>query len=613
MYVVIIYYISYFIYRLHKRTESKRSRGSEKARSPCLNGSIAKSIEIKDISHRKEDSDRVEMAEEVMYSRLHKPHSESTLNQEIHDLCHVKQTHCDVLEQSPCSNFQKECSPTFVKDNTELDSKLTKKIEASDIIAEVHSNSVSNISASESRKDHYSTNTCDSVHVSSIPETRLDHLHSASNNELIPQEGYQSRTCYSLASVKNFENVNSASVMLVKSDNCAEQHLEQNFQKEDSNDGKKNIYDIESNECVWNTEESTSSIRVKSPKNTICAETDTKISPSFCQFDKEFKKSDPSNSASLIKYLMEKKTDKFDRFLSSSINSLVSNELNETNLVKENLNIENANKNEFECRDTVLNHQNDSRIKDDMYIIDVANSSEIKSEIIETSSADTDSRMHPCAENKHFGALATNNANGNVTRNNLESCNSVHKQPVQENEPMSTALRSHKSRKKSLNDKKFTSSGLKEELESVLEHKMTDTVARSVSKTRNKVGKTKNRLTRNQKRDRQKIPTAEIGVADDDSGIQGDIYEFSEKESNLEDVRIPSIMRRSKQETRQTSVLGSHLQEMQCNDECNKTEPPVLIPQEPWPPASCTQSQLVDSDGSTRSRENSIDSESLKR
>ena len=47
------------------------------------------------------------------------------------------------------------------------------------------------------------------------------------------------------------------------------------------------------------------------------------------------------------------------------------------------------------------------------------------------------------------------------------------------------------------------------------------------------------RLTRSQKKDPQQVAVP-IGAADDDSGIQGDIYEFSEKESNLEDITLPN-------------------------------------------------------------------------
>ncbi|KAF7995126.1 hypothetical protein HCN44_004598 [Aphidius gifuensis] len=57
--------------------------------------------------------------------------------------------------------------------------------------------------------------------------------------------------------------------------------------------------------------------------------------------------------------------------------------------------------------------------------------------------------------------------------------------------------------------------------------------------------KNKGRITRSSK---QEIQTTIIGAGDDDSGIQGDIYEFSEKQSNLEDVEVGTIIRRNKQD-----------------------------------------------------------------
>lgn len=52
-------------------------------------------------------------------------------------------------------------------------------------------------------------------------------------------------------------------------------------------------------------------------------------------------------------------------------------------------------------------------------------------------------------------------------------------------------------------------------------------------------------VTRSRKKESLKPVTATgIGQNDDDSGIQGDIYEFSEKESNLEHVNVSSVMLR---------------------------------------------------------------------
>ncbi|CAK9804918.1 Histone-lysine N-methyltransferase Suv4-20 [Anthophora quadrimaculata] len=592
--------------RLHKKPESKKNKVSEKSRSPCLNGSIIKNIEIEDISHRKEDSDRVDTTEEMIYSRLHKIHSESTLNEEINDVCHVQTSHHDLMEQSTCSDLQRKCSDTFVKDKRELNSKLMDEKEIPDIIIEINSNSVGNINTSNSKKKHYSTNSCDSVHISSMPENRLDDLHEVNKEEIISQENHQSRTYhYNLSSIENSKDVNDISTTPIKSNVCVKKCLD--LGKQISMDENEVTYEPVQKDYSCKIQEQMSLVHINSPKDSNCIETDMTISTLDAHdSDTNCEKSDPSGSATLMKYLIENEADKFDRFVSDDNKSFINDEPTKINFINENTNMDN-------CE---MNHQNDSIIKNNVFVVNVE-APGLKSEkigIIETCTTDSDSRADFCKENnKTFGTSEINNYS-ELTMHNLEDThNSMLKQSsMQKNERLHATLRSHKSRKKLSSEKKSTSSELRKELEAAIEHKTTDGIIASISKNRNKVEKAKSRLTRSQKKDRKKIATTEIGVADDDSGIQGDIYEFSEKESNLDDIRIPSIMRR-KQETRHASELTSHLQEMQYNDECNKAEPPVLVPQEPWPPASCNQNQLSDSDGNSQSRENSVDSESLKR
>ncbi|XP_023287787.1 uncharacterized protein LOC105696606 [Orussus abietinus] len=124
----------------------------------------------------------------------------------------------------------------------------------------------------------------------------------------------------------------------------------------------------------------------------------------------------------------------------------------------------------------------------------------------------------------------------------------------------------------------------------------------SVSKSRSKTSRSGGRFTRSQKRRKTVRPkiTAETvtasaeGVADDDSGIQGDIYEFNERESNLEDIRA-SVGRREKQEDARLGHDALRLQEC-------KSQPPVLVPQEPWPPGDGHRNRFVDSDSGSSSR-----------
>ncbi|KAF3429325.1 LOW QUALITY PROTEIN: hypothetical protein E2986_05731 [Frieseomelitta varia] len=561
--------------RLHKRTESKKNKVSEKAGSPCLNGSIINTIELEDISHRKEDSDRVD--EEIIYSRLHKTHSKNNLDEETNNVCHVQTSHHDIMEESTCSNLQRECSD------------LTFQI--------------GNINTSNSKKEHYSTNSCDSVHISSIPESRLNDLHET-ESEIIPQENHQSRIChYNLSSVENSKDINNISATSIKSNTCIKKclELEQKVLKEEKEEYHEPVY----KDYSCKSEEQIPLIHVNSPKNSNFIETGTTVSTfDIHECNKDLKKNDSINSNTLVKYLIENEANKFDRFVSDSNKSPDNNEHGKMTFVKEDTDVENNKRN---C-------QNDLIMKNNIYVVNVE-TPEIKSEkteIIDTCTENLHSRVDPYKENnKNFSTMETNNYS-EINKCNLgDTHNTILNQPTQKNDSLHATLRSHKNRRKLLSQKKSTISELREELETAIEHKITDNMITSVSKTRSKAEKAKSRLTRSQKRDRKKLATSEIGVADDDSGIQGDIYEFSEKESNLEDIRIPSIMRR-KQETRHTPGLTSHLQEMQYNDEYNKAEPPVLLPQEPWPP-SCNQNQLLESDGNSRSRENSVDSESLKR
>ncbi|XP_014219589.2 uncharacterized protein LOC106647613 [Copidosoma floridanum] len=102
--------------------------------------------------------------------------------------------------------------------------------------------------------------------------------------------------------------------------------------------------------------------------------------------------------------------------------------------------------------------------------------------------------------------------------------------------------------------------------------------------SRGKARKTKNgrysfvdrssaRLTRSQKKDSQQTAVTAISAADDDSGIQGDIYEFSEKESNLDDVQLPkkmSQLREKLNEAKEAVTKTSTLDWQRCENDIVK-------------------------------------------
>lgn len=77
------------------------------------------------------------------------------------------------------------------------------------------------------------------------------------------------------------------------------------------------------------------------------------------------------------------------------------------------------------------------------------------------------------------------------------------------------------------------------------------------------------RLLRSQKRElSQPVNNMNIG-GDDDSGIQGDIYEFSEKESNLEDVTLPT---RKYNETKFTNSVPMQMDSWDDKEEMSSEE-----------------------------------------
>ncbi|CAG5103713.1 Similar to Hmt4-20: Histone-lysine N-methyltransferase Suv4-20 (Drosophila melanogaster) [Cotesia congregata] len=101
-----------------------------------------------------------------------------------------------------------------------------------------------------------------------------------------------------------------------------------------------------------------------------------------------------------------------------------------------------------------------------------------------------------------------------------------------------------------------------------------------------RVVRTNGRLTRSSRREEcLKEETGEstvVGAADDDSGIQGDIYEFNDNESSISDTI--DIIRRKNIDSRVTDNSNIKLSESLKNNELSgKNEPPVLIREEPWP------------------------------
>lgn len=142
-------------------------------------------------------------------------------------------------------------------------------------------------------------------------------------------------------------------------------------------------------------------------------------------------------------------------------------------------------------------------------------------------------------------------------------------------------------------------------------NRLTGTTTASSKKKLVNVTNPSGRLTRSQKKDVEKvINTAVVGAADDDSGIQGDIYEFSEKDSNLETVSLSSVMRHKFD--RRSPIHGTNLQEtMEIKEEIKETinedvkNEPDLTSEDQWT-KNISQDQSYNFNSSNQSRKTSI-------
>ncbi|EFN84353.1 histone-lysine N-methyltransferase Suv4-20 [Harpegnathos saltator] len=596
--------------RLHKRTESKKGKLTVKSRSPCLSNSVIKDTEVADIGHRKEDSDRVPVHEESLYSRLQKQiHS---LNAEMeHGFC-VEEPRRTVVTESSSegSSFQRECPLrlTEVSENTSESNGDSVEEERAipDLIAEVDAlKPVDNVNSSNYKKGHYSTNACDSIRLSSTSQVHVQCLHTA---ELLPEEGTscQSRDSRASSPVRDNESENDlrgsterASCVSKRSKSHSRQ-----FVSSDEQESRKMLPSEESS-CVFQDEDTSPSIGERaSPPQVDFRESDARVVETSRSDDEGCDETSPAKVIVMQKYTVGRQVE------SENCGSAIvavdnanpaarSDSVEFSGLNPEGIDIETAapTGNVFKCRDSSMLPSQEGQTcfltrSDDAYVGGGVETCDIvvKPDATALRSADdVDVRLNfseGSGAPADFGSMQAANYNDLTGHTSLD-----------ENVREFSSKRSSSKRKdasdgssRSRKSQKRLSSGKSKSKHSVLlddagQHAASDGVS---VKSHSKASKSKNRSTRSQRRDRQRSATAEIGEADDDSGIQGDIYEFSEKESNLEDIGILSIIRRGgKHETRHhASSISSHLQEMQCNEDYSKTEPPVLVPEEPWPPAT---------------------------
>ncbi|XP_032677359.1 histone-lysine N-methyltransferase KMT5B [Odontomachus brunneus] len=618
--------------RLHKRTESKKGKLAVKSRSPCLNNSVIKDTEVADIGHRKEDSDRVPVHEESLYSRLQKQIHSSNAEME-HGFCAEEPRRTVASESSNESTvYQRECPLrlTEVAENTSESNgdSLEEERGIPDLTAEVDApETVNNVNSSNYKKGHYSTNACDSIRLSSTSQVHVQCLHTA---EPVAEGTYQSRDYRASSPVRDNKNENDLRSLSEQVSCKRSKSHNRQFVSTDERGSRKVLNEELSCEFEGDT---SLSISEKVSQQIDFRESDVRVLAASHvgasrSDDEDCDETNPTKVIVLQKYTVDREVESESCESAIAVNDASptahSDNVEFSGLHPGRIDVGMAASTEdvFKCRSSlmvsslegqscIVAKSNDSYIGS-METSDVA----VKPDVTALRAIDVDARVNFAEDSgapADFRSLQTASYNDLTGHTNFDE--NAHefttsKKSSKRKDASDGSSRSRKSQKRLSGKSKSKRSAL---LENGGQHVASDGMS---TKSHGKASKNKNRSTRSQRRDRQRSATAEIGEADDDSGIQGDIYEFSEKESNLEDIGILSIIRRGgKHETRHhASSISSHLQEIQCNEDYSKTEPPVLVPEEPWPPASDpSRNHDADSNNGVQSRANCNIETSLER
>ncbi|XP_011880294.1 PREDICTED: histone-lysine N-methyltransferase Suv4-20 [Vollenhovia emeryi] len=595
--------------RLHKRTESKKGKVGVKSAAPCLSNPAVKDTEVADIGHRKEDSDRVPVHKENLYSRLpkhHLPHAS-----EMDDgFCVEQLQQRAVAEESnedACSLRLTEVEDTG-ESNGDGDSVEDER-GIPDLIAEVDPETQYNINSSSYKKGYYSTNACDSIRLSSTSQSHLQQrLHIA---ESIPEDmNCRSRDYHHSSPLRHKGDENEpcgadeqANYVNKRSKAHSNQLSSMDEHEDRKTPNEESPCEFEDDDSPPPPIEEKNMLQADFRENDMLHETSSRSDDECCAL----------NSAKVIvvqKYDVEKEVESegcespitVDASAASHSDSVEFCGLNSEGVVEAEVNTESV----LKCYSTIVSNREEEEgivTKSDAYVASVEPG--IRPEMATLCATETDSII-----NITEGNNATVFSNVQITNYNSDLAG--HTNLEDNRDP---ALKRSTSRRK--DHALDASSKLARKLQKRLSSAKSKfgILTESQQDNSKSKSKSKNKSTKSQRRDRQRSATAEIGEADDDSGIQGDIYEFSEKESNLEDIGILSIIRRGKHESRHASsslIAVSPVQEMQCSDEYNKTEPPVLVREEPWPP-TVAQSQHGAESNSVQSRGNYNVAGSLER
>lgn len=568
-----------------------------KPASLCLSNPAVKDTEMADIGHRKEDSDREPVHKENLYSRLQKHHLPNASEMD-RGFCMEQPRQRIVTEESNedvCPLRLMEIEDAGDGDSMEDDRGIP------DLTAEVDPETVDNVNSSSYKKGHYSTNACDSIRLSSTSHVQ-QRLHT---EESIPEDtNYRSRNYHSSSPMRHKESEN-ALCSTIEQANCINKRSKSHGKQLSSMDvpddcktpNEESSYEFEDDDSPSPLIEEKKMSQTNFRENDILHETNSRSDDECC---------DLNSTKVIVVHDVEKEEESescespiaVDASAASRSDSVEFCGLNSDGVIEAEANTENV----LKCYNNIVSNQEEEQdvvTKSDTYVASVKPG--VRSGMAMLCATEMNSRINIIEGNNAmiFSNVQITNYNSDLTSHmNLED----NRNSALVKKSTSKLSKSSRKLQKKLSSAKSKFGVLTEGVQDDL---------KSHSK-----GKSKNKSTKSQRRDRQRSATAEIGEADDDSGIQGDIYEFSERESNLEDIGILSIIRRGKHESRHassSSIAVSPVQEMQCNDEYNKAEPPVLIPEEPWPPTVAQSEHGVESNSGVESRQNCDVEGSLER
>ncbi|XP_015605460.1 dentin sialophosphoprotein isoform X2 [Cephus cinctus] len=628
--------------RLQKRTETKRNRATEDDRSSRSNSSTTNNREEVEIGHRKEDSDRVATGESEGFSGSPKEECQDDLDKDaFSDNCRLDISHGNGtnnftdLDHRLCTSFEKECPEKISRCQTaeNLMTMETEETSVEDQFLQQHT-----IHVQTNKKDPLKNSTFGRAHLSntnacgtnrSNPVSHVTEHHSKFDSHVallklesgLRESMNSSKTslrtnCASKNDQEDRDNANMPVELAMSGDSVGgytESHKVLSISKENSSTAYRN------GQRRVDNDHRSSSIKDKdveeySFNGLDLDETDITlhaVNERNGQFHGlNISKNIPQESKQSLPKEFHRKCEKSTDATDFSDND----EFNRINAAT--VECLRGKNHEFDLRSGDVKKERSNEIQSENTILP-------RKEVQVMSLKDRDeSRSHkydnPDAHSPNLDFDETLSKKENQDEDSLEQSENsdetgnvksdknrhfiLKRSSQRRNETSDKSLRSRRNHKR-LRQRSLKSRSEKDDVEGQENIKDGTSVSSSSSRGRGKA-KANGRLTRSQRRDRETTVAAPVvGVADDDSGIQGDIYEFSEKESNLEDLSTTTI-RRSKHEDRQCSQVTSRLEDNRYNEESRKTQPPVLLPQEPWPPNEKRQIQSVDSDGSCLSRDN---------